>query len=209
MKRPRIILADDHRVFAEGLKALLSDEYEILCIVENGEELLAAVEDHGPDLVVADVSMPKLNGIECVRKLREMRPELKVVLLTMHEEVGLAVAAMRAGAAGYLLKNGGTRDVLLAIAEALEGGVRIAPQVAGQVMEAMRSGRDADRQLTPRQLEIVRLLVEGLSAKEIAARLNLSRRTAEFHKYQAMERVGVTTSAELISYAVKHGIGPV
>lgn len=209
MGRPRIVLADDHRVFAEGLKSLLDEEYDVVGIVEDGPALLKAVEELAPDLVVTDVSMPNLNGIECVRRLRETAPELKVVLLTMHDEISLATAAIRAGASGYVLKNSGAKQVLRAIDEALQGGVHVSEQIAANVMRSLATGKESDGQLTPRQIEILRLLVDGLSAKEIAARVHISPRTVEFHKYQAMERIGVTTSAELIGYALKQGIGPV
>jgi DNA-binding NarL/FixJ family response regulator len=209
MSRPRIVLADDHRVFAEGLKSLLDAEFDVVGIAEDGQALLDIVDDLAPDLVVTDISMPKLNGIECVRRLRESNPEMKIVLLTMHEDVGLATTAIRAGASGYLLKHDRSEDVLRAIREALQGGVHVSPPMAEGVMRALASGKEDKPELTQRQTEILCLLVEGLSAKEIAARLHLSPRTVEFHKYQTMERVGVSTSAELIAYAVKRGIGPI
>lgn len=206
MSRPRIVLADDHRVFAEGLAALLGTEYEVAAIAEDGQALLDAVEEHAPAVAVTDLSMPKLNGIECVRKLQETSPALKVVLLTMHEDVGLATAAVRAGASGYVLKHGGAKEVLRAVEEALEGGVHISSRIAKEVMQALADPAKAGPDFTPRQGEIVKLLVDGLSAKEIAAKLHLSPRTIEFHKYQAMERVGVATTAELIALAVKQGL---
>lgn len=209
MSRPRIILADDHRVFAEGLKVLLDEDFDVVAIVEDGPTLLDAVERLAPELVVADVSMPEVNGIECVRRLQESTPELRIVLLTMHDDVALAVAAIRAGAAGYLLKHGGAKDVLRAVQEALDGGVHVSSKIAKEVMQALATGSEGGPNLTPRQLEIVTLLVQGLSAKEIAVQLHLSPRTVEFHKYQAMERLGLSTNAELIAYALKQGIGPV
>lgn len=209
MTRARVILADDHQLFAEGLKALLADEHEVVAIVGDGPSLLEAVRDLSPDVVVADVSMPELNGIECVRKLRESAPDVKVVLLTMHEEADLAAAAVRAGAAGYLLKHGGATDVLDAVRRALEGEVMVSPSLAREVDALLAKRRLPTRELTPRQAEIVGLFAQGLLAKEVAGRLNLSRRTVEFHKYQAMERLGIESSAELIAYALKHGIGPV
>lgn len=208
MTLPRIVLADDHRMFSEGLKRLLEDEFDVVALVEDGETLLAAVEEHAPDLVITDVTMPGLNGIECLRRLRDRDPELHVVILTMHDDVALAASALRAGASGYVLKNGGTREVLRAIEEALGGGVHVSTQIAREVLTAVASGKDAKPELTERQGEILRLLVEGLSAKQIAARVHISPRTVEYHKYQAMERLGVTTNAELIAYGLKHGFGP-
>lgn len=208
MKHVRLILADDHRLFAEGIRGLLGDSYDVLRIVEDGKALLDAVLELQPDIVVADISMPELNGVECVRQLSESSPELRVVLLTMHRDVHLAVSAMRAGAAGYLLKNGGAAEVLRALEVVREGGTYVAAELRDEVELALASAPQPASELTPRQVEIVRLLVEGLSAKEIAARLQLSRRTVEYHKYQAMERLGVATSAELISVALKRGISP-
>lgn len=211
MSRPRIVLADDHRVFAEGLKSLLEDEYDVVGIAEDGEQLIDVVEELEPDLVITDVSMPKLNGLEAVQRLLESRSRMKVILLTMHEDVGLATSAIRAGASGYLLKHARAEDVLRAIEEVLEGGVCVSPPMGEAVMRALTAGpatgREEKPELTERQTEILDLLVRGLSAKEIATRLHISPRTVEFHKYQAMERVGVTTSAELIAYAVMKGIG--
>ena len=204
----RVILADDHRLFAEGIRGLLGDEYEVLGIVEDGNALLEAVADQQPDVVVADISMPGLNGVECVRALQETHPDVRVALLTMHKDVHLAVTAMRAGASGYLLKNGGAEEVLRALETIRGGGTHVAAELREEVEAALQAGPSPTMELTPRQTEIVRLFVEGLSAKEVAARLGLSRRTVEHHKYQAMERVGVSTSAELISYALKRGISP-
>lgn len=206
MSLPRLVLADDHRLFVEGLASLLEPHYDVVAIVEDGEALLAAVEEQRPDAVVTDLSMPKLNGVECVRRLKASHPELRVVLLTMHEDVDLAAGAIRDGAAGFLLKHGGAKEVLSALEVVLAGGVHVSTRIAQDVMRALsRPGSSAA--LTPRQQQIASLLVEGLSAKEIAARLHLSPRTVEFHKYQAMERVGVQTAAELIAYAVEHGLG--
>jgi DNA-binding NarL/FixJ family response regulator len=204
----RLILADDHRLFAEGISGLLGESYDVLRIVEDGRALLEAVEELRPDVVVADISMPELNGVECVRELSESSPDLRVVLLTMHRDVHLAVSAMRAGAAGYLLKNGGAAEVLRALEVVREGEKYIAAELREEVEAELANSQRTTLDLTPRQVEIVRLLVEGLSAKEIAARLSLSRRTVEYHKYQAMERLGVGTSAELISLALKRGISP-
>jgi len=208
MDRPRIILADDHRVFAEGLQAMLDDEFHVVSIVESGRALLEAVAMFSPELVVMDISMPELNGIECVRRLRESTPELKIVLLTMHDDLGFAIAAIRAGASGYVLKNSGVKDLLFALREALDGGTHISPQIAKEVMLTLATGEETRPQLSQRQVEILRLLADGLSAKQIAARMHISPRTVEFHKYQAMERLGVSTSAELIAYTTKLGSGP-
>lgn len=208
MSRPRIVLADDHRMFSEGLRSLLEDQLDVVAIVEDGEALLRAVDEHAPDLVITDVSMPRMNGLDCLRRLRDRVPALKVVILSMHDDVELAASAVRAGASGYVLKNSGTKEVLRAIEEALQGGVYVSAPIGREVLAAVARGHERGPELSERQREIVSLLIEGLSAKEIAARIHLSPRTVEYHKYRAMERIGVTTNAELIAYGVKRGLGP-
>ena len=209
MKKPRILIADDHRIFAEGLRSLLEGDYEVIGLVEDGEALLAAVAKLKPDLVVADVSMPGLNGIECVRRLRASADPTRVVLLTMHAEIEYAVAAMQEGAAGYVLKAGGGKELKAALAETLRGGVTISSSIAKEVMAALGGQQAGAAEITPRQRDVVGGLARGLTAKEIAAELHMSPRTVESHKYQVMERLGLETSAELIRYAIDHGMGPV
>ena len=208
MSKPRIAIADDHRVFAEGLRALLEPHAEIVGIVEDGAALVELVEEECPDVVLTDVSMPGLNGFECLRRLRGLDPDLRVILLTMHEDASMATMAMREGADAFLLKHGGVDDVVAAVL-AKDDAPRVSPQLAEAVDHALETGTTPASHLTERQQEIVRLLAEGLLAKEIAARLDLSRRTVEYHKYQAMERLGLGSSAELVTWALKHGIGPV
>ena len=149
MNPPRIILADDHQVFAEGLQSLFSADYDVVALVGDGQVLLDAVDEFKPDLVVTDLSMPKLNGIECVRRLRETNPDLKVVLLTMHEDVNLAITAMRAGASGYILKNRGVKEVLHAVKQALEGERHVSPQLAEPVERALELDRIRVENLMP------------------------------------------------------------
>lgn len=209
MTRARILLADDHRIFAEGLQSLLEDDYDVVGIVEDGEALLEATRELKPDLVVADVSMPKLTGIDCVRRLRESGDETPFVLLTMHAEVEYAVAAMQEGASGYVLKAGGGKELKAALEEVLAGGVKITPTIAKDVLAALSNHGVGKAEVTPRQRDVLSGLARGLTAKEIAAELHLSPRTVETHKYQLMERLGVDTSVELIQYALRHGLGPV
>lgn len=149
MSSPRIILADDHQVFAEGLQSLFSTDYDVVAIVGDGQALLEAVEEFKPDLVATDLSMPKLNGIECVRRLKATDPELKVVLLTMHEDVSLAITAMRAGASGYILKNRGVQEVLHAVRQALDGERHVSPQLADEVQRALDLDRIRVENLMP------------------------------------------------------------
>lgn len=208
--RPRVLLADDHRMVAEGLRSLLSPEFELLDPVEDGRALIAAARAGRPDVIVADITMPQLNGIDALGQLRKDNPQVKVVFLTMHAEVAYARRALEAGAAGFVLKHSAPAELIAAIRAALSGKTYITPSLAGEVIQAMRHepppGGDPTAKLTPRQREILQLLAEGRSAKEIAAALGISSRTVEFHKYQTMETLGLHHSAELVHFAIKHGI---
>lgn len=205
-RKPRVLVADDHRIVAEGLRGLLEPEYELLEVVEDGRALLEAHDRLHPDIVVADVTMPLLNGIQAVRRLRESGSSAKFIFLTMHPEVSYATEALDAGAAGYVLKHSAPEELVTAIREALAGRTYVTPRIAGGVLEALRHGDKAKPRLTSRQAEVLQLVAEGRSAKEIAALLDLSPRTVESHKYAIMEQVGVKTTAELVQYAVKRGL---
>jgi DNA-binding NarL/FixJ family response regulator len=209
VKRPRILLADDHRIVAEGLRGLLEPEFELVGIVEDGRALLAAAEKLRPDVIVADISMPLLNGIDSVRQLKKTREEIKVVFLTMHPDVTYAASAFEAGASGYVLKHSAPSELVTAIHSALRGKTYVTPLLAGELMQFYKENtdsRDESTRLTPRQREVLQLLAEGRSAKEIATILNISPRTVEFHKYRIMEDLGLKTSADLVQYAIRHGI---
>ena len=209
--RPRVLLAEDHRIVAEGLKSLLEPDYELAGIVEDGRAMIDAVRRLHPDVVVADVSMPLLNGIEALEELRREGIDVPVLFLTMHRDVAYARRALEAGAAGYVLKHAAATELLQAIQAALAGGTFVTPSLAGQLFAAMRAGPagspDPFSRLSLRQREILLMLTEGLSAKQIAARAGISPRTVEFHKYQMMEALGAKSSAELIRIALRHGIG--
>jgi len=209
MKRPRILLADDHKIVTEGLKGLLEPEFELVGIVEDGRALLAAAEKLRPDVIVADISMPLLNGIDSVRQIKKTHSEIKVVFLTMHPDVTYAVSAFEAGASGYVLKHSAPTELVTAIRSALNGRTFVTPLLAGEFMQhakARAGQRDESTRLTERQREILQLLAEGKSAREIATVLNISSRTVEFHKYRIMKDLGLKTAAELVHYAVRHGI---
>ncbi|NTW65066.1 MAG: response regulator transcription factor [Nitrospirae bacterium] len=209
MKRPRVLLADDHKIVTEGLKGLLEPEFELVGIVEDGRALLAAAEKLRPDVIVADISMPLLNGIDSVRQIKKAHQEIKVVFLTMHPDVTYAVSAFEAGASGYVLKHSAPTELVTAIRSALNGKTFVTPLLAGAFMQLAkeRTGqRDEITSLTPRQREILQLLAEGHSAREIATVLNISSRTVEFHKYRIMKDLGIKSAAELVHYAVRHGI---
>jgi DNA-binding NarL/FixJ family response regulator len=212
MTRARVLLADDHTVVAEGLRILLAPHFDVLGIVSDGRELVSIAMALDPDVVVLDISMPSLNGIEAARQLRSARLRAKMVFLTMHREVAYAVRALEAGAAGFVLKHSAASELVTAIQEALKGGKFISPQIAGDVLDSMRSGTPAgvtaSDELTPRQREVLQLVAEGRSAKQIAAALRISRRTAEFHKARLMATLGVHNTAELIQFAMRTGSGP-
>jgi DNA-binding NarL/FixJ family response regulator len=210
MARPRVLLGDDHVMFCEGLRSILEPHFEVVGIAENGQELVTAAERLQPDVVVADVSMPLLNGIGAARKLQKMRRPPKIVFLTMHADATFATEAFRASASGYVLKSSPASEIVTAIQEAIQGRTHISAVVAGGVLggliESLTDQKKRAAELTPRQKEILQLIAEGKSPKEIAVVLNVSPRTVEFHKYRIMEATGVRTIAELTRYAVNHGI---
>ncbi len=210
MNITRVLLADDHRIVAEGLKRLLETEFELVGMVENGRALLAAAKELKPDVIVTDISMPELNGIEAFEELKKDNPDVKVVFLTMHHSVVYARRALDAGAHGYVLKHSASEELILAVRAAAAGKTFVTPSIAGEVFQAMRDGGDPNDDplgnLTLRQREILRLLVDGHSAKAIAARLDISPRTVEFHKYTMIETLGLSTSADLIRFALQNGI---
>jgi DNA-binding NarL/FixJ family response regulator len=210
LSRPRVLLADDHRVVAEGLKRLLADDFELVGMVEDGRALVASAKKLQPDIVVADISMPQLNGIDAMAQMKKDNPDIKVVFLTMHQEPAYARRALEAGAAGFVVKHSAPEELVMAIQAALKGQTFITPALASEVLrQARHEPREADNRrqlLTPRQREILQLVAQGKSAKEIAAELAISARTVEFHKYQMMETHGLHSNAELIHFAIKHGI---
>jgi DNA-binding NarL/FixJ family response regulator len=210
MTRLRVLLADDHVIVAEALKRLLEPEFELVGVVDDGFALLEAAAEKKPDVIVTDISMPGLNGIEALEELKKKNPDVHVVVLTMHREVAYARRALDAGALGYVLKHSAPEELVMAVRAAAAGRAFITPAIAGEVLHSVRSGdgaaTDPANKLTLRQREILRLLADGLSAKKIAKRLKISPRTVEFHKYTMMETLGVSTSAELIRFALKFHI---
>ena len=208
--RPRVLLADDHLIVAEALKSLLSQEFDLVGVVEDGRALVEAAGKLRPDVIVADVTMPHLNGIDALVQLRQSGDRVPVVFLTMHRDVSFARRALDAGASGFVLKHSAPAELLSALRAALEGKTYLTPQLAAEVLEAVKQGPaqagDPIASITARQREVLQLLAEGHPAKEIAAKLSISSRTVEFHKYQMMETLGLRTNAELIHFAIKHGL---
>ncbi len=208
MAKTRILLADDHRLVAEGLRSLLEPDFELVAIVEDGRALLEAAERYWPEVVVVDVSMPLLNGIEAVRILKKKNDMVKVVFLTMHVDVDYALSALDAGASGYVLKHSAATELLTAIDYALKGKTYVTPLLAAQIEQHRQNQSTAPARglaaLTRRQREVLQLLAEGHSTKEAAAILDISARTVEFHKYGMMETLGLKSTAELMHFAFKH-----
>jgi len=209
-QRPRVLIADDHLLVAEALKSLLTPEFDLVGVVEDGRALVEAAGRLSPDVIVADVTMPQLNGIDALVQLRQSGDRVPVVFLTMHRDVTFARRALEAGASGFVLKHSAPAELVTAIRAALQGKTYLTPQLAGEVLDVMKQGpekaEDPIASLTPRQREVLQLLAEGQSAKEIASSLSISTRTVEFHKYQLMESLGLHTNAELIHFAIKHGL---
>jgi DNA-binding NarL/FixJ family response regulator len=210
MKRARVLLADDHRIVTEGLKNLLEPEFELVGIVEDGRSLLAKAAELKPDVILADITMPLLNGIEAVLELKKADIAAKIVFLTMHHDVTYAMKAFEMGASGFVLKHSAPSELVTAIREALAGRTYVTPLIAKELMQAYRNGnlqqQDPAHELTHRQREVLQLFAEGRSAKEVATVLKISPRTAEFHKASIMKSLGIHTTAELTQYAVRHGI---
>lgn len=208
MKRKRVLLADDHRIVADGLKSILADQYELVGIVENGRDLLRAAKDCSPDVIVADISMPQLNGLDAVSQLRSEGCPAKIVFLTMHKDVMYAGKALSLGASGFVLKHSASSELLKAISVALNDGTFVSPEIDFRSEAAVGNGTITpdSRELTARQREVLQLFAEGRSAKEVAAALGISPRTAENHKHRIMTQLGLSNTADLVQYALRHGL---
>jgi DNA-binding NarL/FixJ family response regulator len=194
------------------LQRLLEQRCEVIATVDSGTTLVEKTLELKPDLVVSDIAMPGCDGIRALQELRLKESPVKVIFLTMMGNMEVAVRALKAGAAGYVLKNAAGEELLNAIEEALAGRVYVSPRIAGGVLGLCLAGptgktpRSGTATLTPRQTDVLRLVATGLTMKEVAARLNISTRTAESHKYQMMEQLGIKTTAELVQYAVRQGL---
>jgi DNA-binding NarL/FixJ family response regulator len=205
MRRPTVLLADDHAIVTDGLARILKEaHFDVVGAVRDGQQLLDAAARLRPDVIITDLSMPGLTGLDALARLRTEHIQSKVIVLTMHHDADLATDAIRGGASGFLLKESAGDELLTAVRHALAGKVYITPTVTQEIMERMAVPAKAKApQVTPRQRDILRLLVQGQRMKEIAATLGLSTRTVEGHKYQMMEALGVTSTAELVRYALE------
>jgi len=195
------LLADDHLIVIEGLRRVLEPIYTVVASVADGAALIAAAIALNPDVIVADVSMPGLNGIEAARQICHAIPRAKVVFFTMHSDVVYAAEAFRAGGSAYVLKSSASGEIQAAIREVLAGGTYLATAMRSMEIEIRQATR-----LTPRQRVVIELAASGKSTKEIAETLNISPRTVEFHRYRAMKSLDLHTIAELVHYAIKHHI---
>jgi len=203
MSRPRILLADDHTLQLDAFKALLEPEFDVVATVVDGRTLLDECARLHPDVVVLDIAMPLLNGLDAGRQLRSRRDVPKLIYLTMNPNPDLASEALQFGASGYVLKSSAATELTQAIREALKGRSYITPLIAGEVVGSLAGSRDGKPELTARQREVLQLLAEGRSMKQAADILNVAPRTVAFHKYRMMEQLGLKTSAELIRFAVR------
>jgi DNA-binding NarL/FixJ family response regulator len=206
MPKPRVILADDHTLLLEAFEKLLAPECDIIAKVADGRALVAAVQELHPDVVVLDLSMPLLNGLEAARHIKQIDKSVKLVFVTMNEDPDLAAEAFRAGGSAYLLKRSAGAELVTAIREAMKHRSYVTPLVTeGMLGSLMHSTSEApSRQLTARQREVLQLLAEGKSMKEVASILNVTARTVAFHKYRMMEQLKIRTNAELIQYAIRN-----
>lgn len=214
MQRPRVLLADDHKLVTEGIRKLLEPHFDLVGTAGDGRVLLEEAVRLRPDVIVLDISMPLLNGIDAAKKLRKIVPETKILFLSMHADPLYVSDAFRAGGMGYILKRAAASELVFAIAEVLKGRYYVTPAIAKEVMRpvfeegggSLAKPPDKRLRLTPRQREVLQLVAEGKSIKEIASILEISVKTVEFHKSRIMDELDLRTTADLTKYAVAHGI---
>jgi DNA-binding NarL/FixJ family response regulator len=210
MAKPRVILADDHTLILEAFEKLLAPECDVVARVTDGRALIEAVKEHRPDIVVLDLGMPLLNGLDAARQIKQNDKSVKLVFVTMNEDPDIAAEAFRAGGSAYLLKRSAGSELLTAIREAMRNRSYVTPLVTegmlGSLINPTAGGETPSRELTSRQREVLQLLAEGKSMKEVASILNVSARTVAFHKYRMMDQLKIRTNAELIQYAIRHHV---
>lgn len=209
MTKPRVLLADDHSIVTEGLRSLLEPEVDLVGTVEDGRSLVRAVAQLEPDIVITDLTMPDLNGIDAAKQILKDYPRTKIIVLTMHADVKFAVAAFRAGVRGYVVKRGDSRELIAAIKEVQRGNSYLTPRVTKDVLDFFVNrvpSTNRAENLTVRQREVLQLIAEGATIKGIANALNISPKTAETHRYAIMKELDLHTTAELTRFAIKHGI---
>jgi DNA-binding NarL/FixJ family response regulator len=209
LTRPRVLVADDHQMLVDALKRVLEPRCEVVGMASNGRELLKAAARLQPDIIVLDIAMPELNGLDAARHLKSSMPKLKIIFMTMNEDPDMVGEAFRAGASAFLLKQGAALELTDAIEKVLKGGSYVTPSASeGQARISLRDpkAREHIAEPTPRQREVIQLLAEGRSMKEVASILQITKRTVAAHKYALMELLQLKTNADLVQYAIKHKI---
>ena len=209
MTRPRVLLADDHVLLLEAFRRLLEPEFDVVDAVSDGAQLVEAAVRLAPDVIMTDVSMPRMGGLEAASRLRELLPSARIVFLTVNEDAQLAAEAFRFGASGWVLKSSTATELVQAVRAALRRRRYLTPLIAGGDIDALplpASGAPSSEHLTPREREVLHLLAEGKAMKEVAAVLGITPRTVAFHKYRMMESLGIRSSAELVRFAVRKGL---
>jgi len=207
MKRKRVLLADDHTLLLDAFAKLIEPECDVVGKVADGRALMAAAEKLKPDVVVLDIAMPLLNGLDAGRQLKKALPNVKLIFLTMNQDPAIATEAFRAGASGYLLKTSAGSELIKAIEEVTSGRFYVTPLITQDLVEELMLGpneRNRPADLTPRQREVLQLLAEGHSMKEAARILKVAPRTIAYHKYRMMEQFRLKSNAELIQFAIRH-----
>jgi len=212
MSKPRVLLADDHALVLEGFKKLLEEHCQVVGTVEDGRSLLDAAKRLRPDIVVMDISMPQLNGLDAARRLRKIVPQTRLIFVTVHADPDYVNQAFKAGASAYLLKRSAGSELSQAIDAVKKGNYYVTSLIAKDLVQSAISETEPDSgsqdRLPARQREILQLVAEGLTLKEIASTLGLSPKTVEYHKAKLMEQLGLHTTAELTKYALAHGLTP-
>jgi DNA-binding NarL/FixJ family response regulator len=209
MRPPRVLLADDHEILLDGLKSVLEPQYEVVGIALDGRALLEAAAKLQPDIIVLDIAMPELNGLDAARQIRQSMPKVKLIFLTVNKDPYIVKEAFRAGASAFLLKQSAALELTEAIRQVLRGGTYVTPRVSeGLSNISLRPPKDREHapEPTPRQREVIQLLAEGRSMKQVADALHITPRTVAEHKYKVMELLQLKTNSDLVQYAIKHGI---
>ena len=210
MTRPRVLVADDHPLFLAGLRSLLESECDVVGAVADGRTLVEMAARLKPEVIVLDISLPLLNGIDAARQIKKEQPEAKILFLTMHANPAYLKDALGAGAQGYVLKTAAREELLDALKDVVRNRIHVSPGFCEEIVDEFerypRSFAGSSPVLTPRQREILQLVAEGRTAKQIAGILNVSVQTVAFHKHQIMERLGIRTIAELTKYAIQEGL---
>jgi DNA-binding NarL/FixJ family response regulator len=205
--RARLLIADDHTLLAEACKSFLEPEFEVVGIADNGRSLIRLAGELKPDVVVLDIAMPHLNGLDAADQIKHFLPATKLVFMTMNMSPEVAAEAFRRGASGYVVKSAAAEELVRAIRRALKSESYLSPMITKETVDFLLRSRGSfaeEKRITPRQSEVLQLIAEGMSMKEIANVLNLKPGTVAFHKYKMMEALGLKSNAELIQYAIKH-----